>query len=309
MDIPMDVITDFSIASTPKSEIAQRLAEEAKAQSVKLELGDKKAGTLRILSSGRGDLFQINPYLIRIREGWNSREANSPDNIEHVDNLARSIAEIGIQQPLSVMLDGDTVFVTDGHCRLLATFRAIEEYGAEIKSIPVRAENRFATEADRVLSQVVKNSGKPLTVIEMGAVFVKLVGFGWTPAQIAAKVGFKTPARVSQILDLMANSSDSIKSLVASGQVSATLASEVLRENGNHSEEAEQVLSEAVENAKAEGKTKATAKHIAEKASPKAAMKTIFESAKTIIEPGEKTTTITMPTEFWEQISKLFKIV
>lgn len=308
MEIPMnEVITDFAVASVPKGEIAQRLAAEAREQSGKLVNGDKKAGTLRILSAGRGDLFHINPYLIKIRKGWNCRNMRDPENIEHVDITARSIASVGVLQPLSVTIDGEDIFLTDGHFRLLATFRAIEVYGTEIKSIPVRAESRFASEPDRILAQAVKNGGKRPTPIELGGIFVKLINFGWTATDIAAKVGFDGPARVTQILDFMANSNDGIKDMVAKGQVSATLASEVLRHNDNP-DDAENILSDAVDAAKAEGKTKATKKHVADKVTPKVAMKSIFESAKTIIERGDDEVTITMPTAFWEQIAKLYKI-
>jgi ParB-like chromosome segregation protein Spo0J len=257
------VVVDFAEASTPKGEIAQRLAAEAAEQALKLsEASSKKEGTLRMLSTGRGDLFSVNPYLLKIKNGWNSREMNDPANIEHIDTLARSIAAVGVQQPLTVMLEDDQIFVSDGHCRLFATLRAVEVYGAEIKSVPVRAEGRFATEADRVLSQIVRNSGKPLTVLEQGAVFVKLTNYGWSVAQIAEKAGL-TVVRVGQILDLMAGASDAIKALVASGSVSASEAQKIMREDGGDVKAAEKTIKDALDLARAEGKKRATAKHVA----------------------------------------------
>jgi len=41
---------------------------------------------------------------------------------------------------------------------LAAALRALEN-GAELKSIPVKTEGRYADEADRVFSQIVRNSG------------------------------------------------------------------------------------------------------------------------------------------------------
>lgn len=308
----MTVITDFAIASTPKSEVAQRLAAEAREQLAKVSLPEnKKKGTLRTLTaSGSGELFQLNPYLISIHEGWNCRDLSSQDNIDHIDDLARNIAQIGVKQPLTVVLNGKEPFLTDGHCRLLATFRAIEVYGAEISAVPVIVESGLVDEPDRKLSQIVKNSGKRPSVIEMGRLFADMYeNFKWTPEKIADRLGNMTAARVSQMIEFMKNSNNTINSMITKGEISHTLASDILRESGNNPEDAAQVLTEAVENAKAEGKTKATKKHVADKITPKVAMKAIFESKKTIIEREDETVTITMPKEFWEQISKLYKIV
>ena len=311
--IPVDfrpVLVDFAAASTPRSEIAQRLAAEASEQSAKLAKGDKKAGTLRLLSAGRGDLFNLNPYLIAIKEGWNSREAGSQDNLDHVDSLARSIAEIGVQQPLTVVLEGEKAFVTDGHCRLLATFRAIEVYGAEIKSVPVRAESRFTSPADHVLRQLL--TGKALTVVEQGNAFVKLTNFGWTTGQIAAKAGI-SEVRVTQILDLMAGSSEALKAMVVSGKVAANTVAQALREAGGDVTLAETVLKDAVAVAKKAGKTRATPKHVREaqgttKTPLKVVLRNIFAAQTTHVDTSGEDVTITLSAADWANMAELLKI-
>jgi hypothetical protein len=258
-EVIQDVIIDFAEASTPKSEIAKRLAAEAQEQANKPS--DKKSGRLSRLSSNRSDMFSINPYLVKIKEGWNSRVASSPDNIEHIETLARSIAEVGVLTPLTVVIENDDVYVTDGHCRLLATFHAIEVHGAEIKSIPVRSESRYASEADRILRQLL--TGKPLSVLEQGVVFVKLTNLGWSHTDIAKKSGMG-PGRVSQVLDFMAESTPGIKKMVTEGVVAATTAAKAIRDAGGDAQEAEQVLKEAAELAELEGKDHVTPKLIKE---------------------------------------------
>jgi len=310
------VLVDFESASSPKGEIAQRLAAEAAESAKGLVDRDKKVGALRVLASSKSDLVMLNPYLLRIKDGWNSRVANDPSNMEHVDMLARSIAEIGVQQPLTVTMEDDVAYVTDGHCRLLATFRAIEVYGAEVKSVPVRAEGRFATEADRVLSQIVRNSGKPLTVLEQGAVFVKLIALGWTENQIATKAGLGLP-RVKEVLSLMENASEGIKTLIAQGKVSATTATTALRDAGGDADFAEAVLEDAVKVAKSSGKKKATMKHVkaakagddsVEKVSRVGTLRAIFEGTSTEIEKNGRRTTVTMNSSHWNQIVALLKL-
>lgn len=314
MNIEFPVIVDYLAASTPRGEIAMRLLAEAQEQNEKLLGADKKAGTLRILANGRSDLFNMNPYLVKIKPDWNSRAINDPANVEHIDNLARSIAVNGVRQPLTVTLDGNDVFVTDGHCRLLATFRAIEVYGAEIKSIQLVPESRHANDAERVLSQITRNAGKPLTVLEQGAVFVKLLGFGWTTSQIAEKVGLGK-LRVEQILDLIADANDGIKGLVASGQVSATTAATELRNAGGDAAAAETVLKAAVVVAKAHGKSKATARDVTAaagdgvKLSTKLQLKAIFEARSTKIDDtGKGGADIHLSGPNWERLKTLLKL-
>ena len=306
----MEVITDFAIASTPKGEIAQRLAAEALEQIAKSEAkSGGKEGVLRRLSVTRGDEFSINPYLIETRKDWNIRDLTGREASEKLDILARSIAKNGVLEALSVVVKGDKFYVSNGHRRLLATFRAIEVYGAEIKAIPVRQESKALTEVELLDRQFIRNSGEPLSPIDRGTGILRYIAWNFTHEQIAERLGFDGPARVVQILRFMEDANDGIKEMVANGEVSQTLAADVLRDSKQDADKAEEILSQAVDNAKAEGKTKATRKHITDNITPKMAMKTILESAKTIIETGDKTVTITMPTEFWEQISKLYKIV
>ncbi|CAM6054485.1 unnamed protein product [Sphagnum tenellum] len=310
------VVVSYTEASTPKSEIAKTIAAEAAAQSSKLaSSADKKAGTLRILASGRGDVLNVNPYLLTIKENWNSREANDPANLAHIDSLARSFVEIGVQVPLAVVVEGDKVVVTDGHCRLLGVFRAIEVYGAEIRSVKVITESRFATEADRVLSQIVRNSGKPLTVLEQGTVFVKLVNLGWSPKQIADKAGVGV-VRITQILDLMAGANDGIKALVSSGKISPTTAALALKTHDGDADAAEAALTGAVETAVAAGKTKATPKHLkatgeksTKKTNTKASLRAVFDDKTTEVDTtsGEEVT-IKISADNWKVLAALLNI-
>lgn len=304
--IPVDfnkapVVTDYYAASKPKGDTALRLAAEAKVQLAKLTTAGSKNGTLRTLANTRGDQFALNPYLIEIKDDWNSRDLRDPANLAQIDSYARSIAEIGVQQALTVNLEGDRIFLTDGHLRLLATFRAIEVYNAEIKSVKVNAELKTTNEADRVLRQLL--SGKPLTVLEQGTAFVKLVNLGWSPAQIAAKAGLVT-VRVQQVLDLMGNANEGIKSLVATGKVSASEAAAVLRDNGNDADKSEKAIQAGLNVAEATGKTKATRKHIAAASgklvSTKTSLKAVLANV-TVNADGSAT----VPAADWAKIAKL----
>lgn len=241
---------DFAHYATPVSTAAQALKSEA----------DSKPSGLKAMATGRSDLFTLNPYSIIVREGWNSRNMRDPENQEHVDELARSIAAIGVQEPLTVYMDAGKPVLTNGHCRLLATFRAIEHYGAEIRGVPVQTEPRGSDEKDRLLSQVTRNGGKRLTPFEQGKVYKRLIAYGWTEAEIARRTGTQQ-AQVVKYLELQ-SAPEPIQNLVATGTVSATLAIQTIREQGEA--QAAETLTAAAETAIARGKRKATSTTVTE---------------------------------------------
>lgn len=155
---------------------------------------------IKDVAAGRSDLYRLDPKIIQIKDGWNSREATDPNNSNHIAELAASIKEIGVKKPLVCYMENEIVYVTDGHCRLQAVMHLIEQ-GVEVKTVPVMVEDRHANESDRIFSQIVHNSGKPLTSLEQAKVFKRLVDLGWAQKDIAAKSGI-TGGRVSQLLEL-----------------------------------------------------------------------------------------------------------
>jgi ParB-like chromosome segregation protein Spo0J len=211
---------------------------------------------IKDVAEGRSDLFRVAPDQLHIKEDWNSRNDNDPENAAHIEGLATSIAELGVKQPLTIYQDAGIFYVSDGHCRLKAVRLAIER-GAEIKTVPVQLEDRYSNEADRIFSQIVRNSGKPLAPFEMGRVFKRLVAFGWTIEEISKKSGINR-GWVSELLELQASAAE-VQEMVVTGKVSATLAIERLKTDGDR---AGAVLTQAVATAEAAGKTRATKKHI-----------------------------------------------
>src|SRR4051812_22123141 len=60
---------------------------------------------LRDLKTGSRDMFAIPPSMICVEEGHNPRNYSLPENRAHLDELKRSIAQIGVQMPLLVRFD------------------------------------------------------------------------------------------------------------------------------------------------------------------------------------------------------------
>jgi len=253
-EITAPVVMDFRTVTNPNSDMARQIRKAADDRLA----GERKQGGIKDLADGKTDIFRVNPYLIRVKDGWNSRDPNDTANHAHIDLLAQSIAENGVLEAVTVFWEGGAPTLTDGHCRLLATFRAIEVYGADVRTIPAKTEVKGADEAQRLASQIIRNSGKPLSALEMATVCFRLTGYGWAEKDIAKKAGL-SPSRVGQLLELHAAPAE-VKRMVAAGEVSATLVRDVMRKNDQDGAAAARELKDAVTKAKDKGKSKATAK-------------------------------------------------
>ena len=298
------VITDFAAASVPVSDYAKKLAAEAKALTAR----EDRQGGIKGIHSGRSDTFRLNPYLIVVKKGLNCREISSVENQAHIDMLARSIAANGVIEPLTVYWEDGAPVLSNGECRLLGTFRAIEVYGAPVLSVPVKTEIKGAGEVERLLTQIVSNSGKPFNAFETGAVYHRFLGLGWTVAKIAEKCATSV-SRVNQILEL-AEAPTEIKQLVLDGKVSATLAWETIKAAATTAD-AVATLTGAVSNAEANGKAKATKRNIGaegavKKAPLKKTFKEVFEEAS--IDDDGDNVTITMSAENYAKVRDLLNL-
>lgn len=269
-----------------------------------------KTTGLASLAQGRSDMFRVDPRVIQIKAGWNGRDMSAVENQEHVDQLAKSIAEVGVKEPITVYWEDSKAWVSDGHCRLLATMRAIEQYGAgdKLKTILVKSEDRYTNEADRVFSQIIRNSGKPFTGLEQAHIFKRLLDFGWEQKDIAVKAGY-SGGRVSQILSLL-TLPQGVKEMVNAGQVSATMAVQTVKAALNGTA-AEQALKAGLATAQATGATKVTAAHMpvsdVTKINVGKAVREAFEYCD-IDDSSEDVVVIKMPVDKFEIIRKLLEL-
>lgn len=221
-----------------------------------------RTGGIKNLAEGRSDVHKLNPVHIEIESGFNIRDFdNDPIVIEHVDNLAQSIAQIGVQRPLKVRNKGNRFILVDGECRLRATIRAIDFYGAEIHTVPVIIADRSMNDADATLGLLVENSGLDVTPLGKGEAVKRLINFGWSKEEVATKSGM-SKSRIGQLLDLVGLGSE-VQALIKDGTLTATAALGVAREvHFDDAKIVERVKAavEAKQSAPAKGKAAASAK-------------------------------------------------
>lgn len=229
--------------------------------NTELVRGNLKAAMAAAGAANPHALWTVPVSQIRVIPGFNVR-ISTPEYEAHVEWLTNSIIENGYDQdkPLAGFVaredDSDVIYLTDGHTRFKAVERAIER-GHPIEALPIVVKPKGTSMEDLNVALVTANSGRALTPIETAVVVKRLVGYGLDEATIAKRLGF-TLKYVSDLLTLVA-APKPIRDMIVSGKVSSTLALQTLNKHGA---EATAVLKEAVKNAEASGKTKATGKHV-----------------------------------------------
>lgn len=275
-----------------------------KAEAQELLNSDEKRGGIKGVAVNRSDVFRLNPYVIVVKEGWNSRVEDDPANAAHIEALSRSIAENGVKEPLTVHWEDGAPMLTDGHCRLAATIRAIEVLGAEVRTVPAKCEDRWSSEGDRLLSQIIRNSGKPLSSFEQGILFKKLIDLGWTEKQVSIKATMSIE-RVKDLLQLQCLPED-IRGFLSSGKVSAALVLDTLKALGGDVAETSRALRKSIAKAEQNGLKTATRKH-ADPSCKKPAVREVLTKIlnEALVEEDEACVTITMYPEEWSRLKEI----
>jgi ParB-like chromosome segregation protein Spo0J len=221
---------------------------------------------LRDLKEGVRDMPMIDPRIIVVEDGHNPRDYTLPENRAHLDELKASIRANGTLVPLLVRWDAGTksAILVDGECRLRANLELIAE-GVEILSVPT-VQVSGGNEAERLLTSITANTGKPLSKWELGTAFERLYKFGWSEEQIAAKTGYR-PSFITEAREL-ADAPVAIKQLLSSRAVTPSLALDELRANGAA---AVQSLQRIASERKASGKKGPAAKPVAKAPKPQPA--------------------------------------
>lgn len=200
--------------------------------------------------------FAVDPRLLEVEEGFNAR----PLNAEHVAEMSLAWRNGAVFPPLEVRVDDGHILIVDGHHRHAAALDAIEK-GAEIKSIDVRQFR--GNDADRVAHMITSAGGLPLTPLQLGVQYRKLMGFGWTEKQIAGRLG-KSQQHVKDMV-ILAEANSDVHQAVNAGEVSGTIAVGIVKKHGS---KAGQVIRAGLEQAQASGKSKVTAGVLAKQRGP-----------------------------------------
>lgn len=190
--------------------------------------------------------FNVNPRLVTVESGF-----NRPISRENVDQFKASIRAGATIPPIYVRVDSGVIVLVDGEHRWIAVCELIAE-GLEIPSM---AAIQFrGSDADRIAHLLTSAQGKPLTPLESGLQYLKLLRLQWDAKQIAARIGRST-THVDQCI-VLAESNTDVQEHVRNGDVSGTTAAKIVRKHGSG---AGAVIKDKLTEAKAAGKTRVTA--------------------------------------------------
>jgi ParB-like chromosome segregation protein Spo0J len=209
--------------------------------------------------------FAVNPQALEVEEGFNAR----PLNADHVAEMSLAWRNGAVFPPLEVRVGEGRILIVDGHHRHAAALDAISK-GAEVRTLDVRQFR--GNDADRVAHMISSASGLPLTPLQLGVQYRKLIGFGWTEKQIADRVG-KSVQHVKDMIVLAEANSD-VHQAINAGEVTGTTAVALVKKHGS---KAGKVIQEGVAKAKAGGKSKATPKMFAEQSADQVSNKITVE--------------------------------
>jgi len=222
--------------------------------------GNTKAA-MKAAGAGSSDLWFVPVGELHVDPSFNVRDHDDSYNA-HVQWLVNQISLHGYDRskPMTgyvLKQDGqDVVYITDGHTRLKAVQQAIEN-GIAIEKVPVIITPNGTSALDLVASLVTANSGRPLTPLETGKVFKRMMTMGLDEGEVAARLNC-SKAHVVATLSLLAAPA-AVRDLVATGKVSATLATDAIKQHGG---KAAAKLQEAVTTAESKGKKRATASDV-----------------------------------------------
>jgi len=173
----------------------------------------KQAGELLT----RNNVYILPLKYFLVETGYNIRELNE----EHVENLVLSIAAGEPLPPVRVQLvnvNGEPkARIKDGQHRVEAGHRAVARGLCNLPGL--MAMDFDGNEADAILHMLKSSEGLPLTPLQRGNGYKRLVGQGWKPAVIAERA-IKSVVHVERLLTL-ANAEENVKQLVIDNVVAA----------------------------------------------------------------------------------------
>ena len=208
----------------------------------------------------RTDIYQIDPRNIVVIEGFNARK-----NFD-LDELKEQIRKVGVLNPITVIpfkdkgTGAEKYRLVDGERRYRAVMALLAE-GEDIKRIKAMYLPKGTKEEDLLIQQLLKNTGKQFSEIEMAKLFNRFKEqWGYTQTEIADKFCKKASfvSRCMALLDLPAE----IIEMMERGEISADTARQIANRHKDDVDAQVEDAEKAVNTAKAKGKKTATTKDI-----------------------------------------------
>lgn len=220
--------------------------------------GTHKKVSLLTVHKGRTDQFRISRNRCVLDAGFNPRI-----DMGELEVIAQQIKDRGIIRACYGHMQADGKFhITDGERRLRGLDIAIERgwVQGDQKLVPVMPDPKNQSNAERIIATLILNSGKPLTMLEQGTAFKRLIDEEKFTREMITERGY-TLTHIKNCLSLIDNACAALAELVHDNRISATTAVEIIREVPDLEKQAD-VVAQAKAAAKEAGTDHITAKHL-----------------------------------------------
>jgi ParB/RepB/Spo0J family partition protein len=184
---------------------------------------------------------------------------NPRQDYGEVEELMNSIIENGLRNPLKVFRKEGKLHLREGFRRMRAVNLAIKS-GQKIERVPVLIDERLLTTEERTLEFLINNDGKPFTMIEQADVIGQLIKLGWKTTEVVKRTG-KARGYIENLI-LLTRLPKKIENYIREQKISAHAVIQILREVKQDEALLLAAVEEAINEAAAKGKNKATPKHL-----------------------------------------------
>lgn len=204
---------------------------------------------------------------LHVKPNFNRREDDERTH-QADDELFNYLMNGGTVPPLEVVVrDEGGVWIVEGHRRHRAYLRC-REAGKPVERIQIISFT--GNDVERIARIMTSNNQLPLTAVEQAAVVKDLAAFNLTTAEIA-KLVHKSIPTIEKLLTL-STADHAIQKSVKSGEVSASVAVDRIKEHG---EKAGEVLEQDKAKAAAAGVKKVTKSFVSPEISVKKARRAV----------------------------------
>ena len=187
------------------------------ASSLKTLASHKLEGLTRMES------FRADPNLITFEEGFNLREDNAETQAT-IEQMVLAMQNGASFPAVDVIVKDGIIIARDGHCRTRAAVKVRETN----PDFTLECRNFRGNDVDAIFHMIGTGSGgKHLSPLEQGRGYLRLINHGLTAAQIATRLGVSRPTVDNGLV--LAEAPAEVQEMVASGDVSGTLAREALK--------------------------------------------------------------------------------
>lgn len=174
--------------------------------------------------SNHFEVIDVTLHEVHVVEGRNPRTA-----LLNIEQLAESIEENGIRNPIKVQSNGDGYELVDGH-RRLAACQYLFDTKELVIDIPAVVVDHYQDESDVLVEMMVSNDSEPFAPFEEAMLYSRLRDeFGMNNDKISKRVG-KSISHVSDKLALL-RADASVKKAVAEKIMSVSDANTVVRKS------------------------------------------------------------------------------